>query len=700
MSDSKIVAELLASAKASLARGFSILAVEPHKKNPWARYSPHAVNSATMDSTIALKPWIDGHEANYGVAAGKSNLTIIDCDSGLIDDTALYAWMAKNGLPETFIVRSGRTTSAGYHLYFSGAVPTTRYQIDGVVGELRGHGAYVVGPGSFHPSGQKYEIIKDIPCASLPENMVNLAAMKHKTLADFKPGEGNLIPEGNRWNHLQSKAGKLKNLGLGEETIYVALKDFCSRHCENGDSYPDEKIRNLAEWAASDECEASPTSIITCGSPDPEAVTSVPDTPLETIEGDYVGDLAAAITEGTFIPVSFARADLKTIMGAMLDSNIAFPGEETLHMRHWTGVVSTRPESGKSVCWNRCVILLADLMTKHDIKFPPAGFFSSGEHAIKVLAENDNKSHVLYFDEMKTLFEKGNGTGSTLFPKLLELYEQKASAVGSLSHNSSSFNNVSLSMAGNFTRAGYDRSVAGKGAGGDGFLSRMVLDFSEGINYQGDWAEMDTHKVNTAVNAITESLKWLLQFKGDHQGKPFIPEEDEDAKDARTSFQKWLVAEKNRIQTDSPDASYASRLEAHFKRDLLIRVTFTPERRITKTLVLKSWAWAKHQLMLREELWPVDQGGPVEKFEKRIIKAIGQKGPLTKAGIQKFSNAANADGGFGAWNMAWRNLLQSDKIIVLGMKSDRGKEKFGFDNALWNKQKNLWIFGGIVNAGI
>jgi bifunctional DNA primase/polymerase-like protein len=694
MSDPQVVQQLKQAAQDSLNRGFKILICQPHKKDPWAKYSPNAVNSAESDPAKALAPWNDGHEANYGVAGGKSNLTIIDCDSGLQDEAALYAWMAKNGLPETFIVKSGRITAFGAHLYYSGAVQTTGYQIDGVVGELRGIGAYVVGPGSLHPSGQKYEIIKDIPCASLPENMVQLAAMKHKTMSDFKPGDGNLIPEGNRWNHLQSKAGKLKDLGLGEEAIYVALKDFCSNHCENGDSYPDEKIRNLAEWAASDECEASPTvGIITCGSPDPEASSGIPDIPLETIDGDYVGDLSTAITEGTFVPVSFARADLKTIMGAMLDGNIVFPGEETLHMRHWTGIISTRPESGKSVCWNRCVILLADLMTKHDVKFPPAGFFSSGEHAIKVLSENDNKSHVLYFDEMKTLFEKGNGAGSTLFPKLLELYEQKASAVGSLTHNSSSFSNVSLSMAGNFTRAGYDRAVAGKGAGGDGFLSRMVLDFSEGVNYQGDWAVMDTHKVNAAVNNIAEALKWLLQFKGDHNGLPYVAPEDDDAKDARMSFQKWLVAEKSRIQQDSPDASYASRLEAHFKRDLLIRVAFTPERRITKALVEKSWAWARHQLMLREELWPVDQGGAVEKFEKRIVSAISNKGPLTKAGIQKFSNAANCEGGYEAWNRAWTNLLRAERVVLHSTKDNKGREKFGLFDSIWSKDKKKWLSG-------
>lgn len=695
MADLEIVKQLKAAAEDSVARGFSILVCEPHDKNPFVKYSPHAVNSATRDTNVAFKAWEDGFEANYGVAGGQSNLTIIDVDKGIANETALKNWMQVVGLPETFTVRSGRTTSFGAHLYYSGAVKTTPYTIEGVVGELRGHGAYVVGPGSIHPDGQRYTIINDAPIASLPQGMIDLAANKQKSMADFKPGKGNLIPEGNRWAHLQAKAGTFKNIGLDENGIFDALRNFAENNCENGANYPEEKIRQLAEWAASDECEGSePTGILTFGSPDPEADEAIPEIPLSTIEGDAIGDLAGAITAGTFIPPSFARADLKTIMGAVLDGKIAFPGEETIHTRHWTGIISMRPGAGKSVCWSRCIVLLADLLAQRDIKFPPAGFFSSGEHAIKVLSEHDNKSHILYFDEMKALFEKGNQGGSTLFPKLLELYEQKASAVGSLTHNAASFGNVSLSMAGNFTRSGFDRAVSGKGAGGDGFLSRMVLDYSDGINYQGDWDAMDTTAVNAAIQKIATCLKWIENFVGEfNKGKPFIPEETEDGKHARIAFQKWLAGEKQRIQIEHPDASYVARLEAHFKRDLLLRVAFTQERQITKALVDKSWAWAKHQLLLCEELWPVDNGGPVEKFEKRIVTAIKKKGPLTKSGLQKFSNANKGEGGFDCWNRAFRNLVQAEKIVLSSAKSDRGKDKFGFDDAIWSKTKTKWIFG-------
>lgn len=695
ISNPEVIKQLRAAAQDSLDRGFSILTCEPHAKDPWAKYSPHAVNSASRVPDIALKAWNDGHEANYGVAGGPSNITIVDVDKGIPNATALKNWMDAVGLPETFTVQTGRDGEFGAHLYYSGAVKTTPYQIEGVVGELRGNGAYVVGPGSIHPSGKKYTIINDVTIVPLPEGMIQLAANKQKSMADFKPGEGSLIPEGNRWAHLQAKAGTFKNLGLDEEGIYNALKNFCSNNCENGDNYPDGKIKQLAEWAASPECEGSEqTPILTFGSPDPEADSAIPELPLSVIEGDYLGDLSGAITAGTFIPPSFARADLKTIMGSILDGKIAFPGEETIHTRHWTGIISSRPGAGKSVCWNRCVVLLAELLKQRDIKFPPAGYMSSGEHAVKVLAENDGKNHILYFDEMKTLFEKGNAGGSTLFPKLLELYEQKASAVGSLTHGGSAFNDVSLSMAGNFTRAGFDRAISGKGAGGDGFLSRMVLDYSDGINYQGDWTAMDTTKVNTALGNIATSLKWIENYVGEfNKGAPFVPEETEDGKHARMSFQKWLSNEKTRIQNEHPDVSYVVRLEAHFKRDLLLRVAFTPERKITKELVDRSWSWAKHQLLLCEELWPVDNGGAVEKFEKRILAAITKHGPLTKAGVQKFSHADRGEGGFDAWNRAWKNLLTAEKVMLSHAKSNRGKEKFGFDDAIWSKAKQKWIFG-------
>lgn len=689
-----LVDELRAAAEDAIDRGFAILTCVPKKKDPYSKYSPHAINSASRIKEVALKAWDDGEEANYGVGCGPSNLTVLDADHGLNTLEEFEAWKKEHNLPETLTVKSGREGELGIHMYYLGAVNTCGLKLGKVVGELRGFGGYVVGPGSVHPSGNKYTIISDVSPVPLPDHLIKIAQDKHKGLLDFKPGKGELIPEGNRWQHLQSKAGTFKNIGLSEDGIYNALKDFCSQNCENGEAYPDEKIRNLAQWAASDKCEGEDSGVITFGSPDPEMESGIPHLPMMAIDGDWIGDLSLLLTNETFLPPSFARATIKTILGSVLDGYVGFPKEPELHMRHWNALVSSRPGTGKSLTWDRCGKILNKLLTTHSVQNTPSGYFSSGEHAIKVLAENDGKPHLVYFDEMKGLFDKGGNTGSTLFSRILELYENKSAAIGALGSGKAGFNNVSLSMTGNFTRDGFNRSVSGKGAGGNGFLSRMVIDYSSGIDYTGDWGDLDTLKIQDTVNKITQAVKEIVEYKLNHPDHlPFIPEEDEETKTHRYAFMDWLAGEQKRIQEENSEASYATRLDAHFKRDLLLRVLMTPERRITKKLIDRSWAWTRHQLMLRETLWPIDNGGAIEKFEKSILKGIVNNGPLTKSGVQRFSNADKGEGGYDAWNRAWSNLLKADKVVLMRHKSDRGKEKFGLDSGIWDKGKKKWLFG-------
>lgn len=708
MSESVLTQEILTCAKDALARGFKILACEPHDKAPWAKYSIHAVNSATNDPSIALKPWLDGTEANYGVACGLSNLCVVDCDYGLKTNQDLLLWMETNHLPPTLVVRSGRDAEyAGFHLYYLGAVPTTGFDIDGVKGEFKSIGGYVVGAGSMHPSGKKYEIVHDYDLAVVPDAVREYAKDKGQ-YAFPKQGSGDLIPVSTRWRHIQSRAGTFKANGIrDEELMFSVLKHWTAEHCEDGANYPEEKIREIAVWATSADCEESPTpGIVTSGSPDPiyEGDT-ISEVPLDTISGDAVGDLALGMTDGTFIPPCFARTSIKTLLGSVLDGSIAFPGEETLHMRQWNAIISARPEAGKSESWKRTQLLLKEkIINAFGVILPVSGFFSSGEHALRTLAENDGKKHLAYFDEMKGLFLKGGGQGSTLFDKLLELYEKTDGGAGSVTHGKASFHDVSLCMLGNFTRNSWEQTVSGKGVAGSGFLSRMTLTYSNGVDYTGDWLPMDGAVINKAVNHIVTRVKWLLETTSklkdttlpNSTGLPFIPEEDDDAKVVRKQFQSWLNDQKKALEKESVESGHCMRLEAHFKRDLLLRAAFSPgdlPPRITKEMVERSVLWAKHELLLRTTLWPVDIGTDVSQCERRILNALRKKGPLTKSGVQKFSNADKSSGGYEIWNRAWKALLTADRVILMPQKSDRGKEKFGFPEAMWVKAKGEWVYG-------
>ena len=157
MSESVLTQEILTCAKDALARGFKILALELHERLRGQR-TQISTRSTPLQTNpnLALKPWLDGTEANYGVACGLSNLCVVDCDYGLKTNQDLLLWMEKNALPPTLVVRSGRDAEyAGFHLYYLGAVPTTGFDIDGVKGEFKSDRRVCSWRGIDAPVGQE-----------------------------------------------------------------------------------------------------------------------------------------------------------------------------------------------------------------------------------------------------------------------------------------------------------------------------------------------------------------------------------------------------------------------------------------------------------------------------------------------------------------------------------------------------------------
>jgi hypothetical protein len=91
----------------------------------------------------------------------------------------------------------------------------------------------------------------------------------------------------------------------------------------------------------------------------------------------------------------------------------------------------------------------------------------------------------------------------------------------------------------------------------------------------------------------------------------------------------------------------------------------------------RSVEWAKHELYLREELWPVDRGSVVTRMEATIIRALEKHEHLTKIELQKFCNVKRSEsGGVGTFNMAWKNMLQGDVRRGVG-RTHKGTEKMG-----------------------
>lgn len=95
---------------------------------------------------------------SYGVmGGGKKNLLLVDFDSLRVQEECLKV------LPETFTVKTG---SGLLHLYYYSNGDESFKIFDenmDTLADVQGEGKQVVGPGSIHPNGNKYEVIKDMP---------------------------------------------------------------------------------------------------------------------------------------------------------------------------------------------------------------------------------------------------------------------------------------------------------------------------------------------------------------------------------------------------------------------------------------------------------------------------------------------------------------------------------------------------------
>lgn len=106
---------------------------------------------------------------NYGVIGGYGNLIIIDGDSEEISEIA-------ETLPETFTVKTGSPESYKKHYFYICDVQLKPIRLSkehvGDLGDVRSVGQYVVGANCKHPSGGVYKVIKDVPIAKIPSNVI------------------------------------------------------------------------------------------------------------------------------------------------------------------------------------------------------------------------------------------------------------------------------------------------------------------------------------------------------------------------------------------------------------------------------------------------------------------------------------------------------------------------------------------------
>jgi len=407
----------------------------------------------------------------------------------------------------------------------------------------------------------------------------------------------------------------------------------------------------------------------------------IPICPAEAIDGDLIGEITRALTEGTFIPPIFVRENIKVILGAVVNKKVGLRSHPNIHTRAYHMMVSAHPQSGKEESWNRTGrkdrgflhAFLADageleagMALGAGISLLDGGIFGSGEYMAKILSEPQNKRSIAYWDEMSELFEKDKIQGSIIEKKMLQLFEGGAISQGSFKNKRHAALDVEFSFLGCFTRPSFDRSFTGKGSAGSGMLSRCIFSYADKVPRIGDWGPIDVELVMELRGKLASCLGLIGAHDAAH---PYIIEETPDATHLRHEVMALI---------ESLDDRYKPRLADHMKRDLILRAIFSPKPIIDAEKVVRAKLWVQNQYENRFLLWPEDAGSNVERMENIILNTLEKTGhALSENQLARFCNVRRAgSGGFTALHFAIMALIRTGQIKIVG-KTRKGFSVYG-----------------------
>src|SRR5216684_7138124 len=120
---------------------------------------------ATDDEATIKRWWTKWPDANIALATG-SGLAVFDIDGEQGGQEFKALVQANEALPDTLVAQTGR----GFHFKFATrpGSPEVRSSARGAV-HVRGEGGYIILPPSDHVSGRKYQWIKKVGIATLPD---------------------------------------------------------------------------------------------------------------------------------------------------------------------------------------------------------------------------------------------------------------------------------------------------------------------------------------------------------------------------------------------------------------------------------------------------------------------------------------------------------------------------------------------------
>jgi hypothetical protein len=333
-----------------VARGWHVFPCRPKTKKPLIDGGEKWVN-ATNDVVRVRAWWTKWPDANVAIAGNGSQIAVLDVDHGLQDRAAWSAWRERNGIPETYTVRTGRRPEFGAQMYFAGSMDDVGdFQLDGCRGQVKSVGGYVMAADCIHPdSGERYEVLCDAPLAPLPDLVRRL-----KKPAVVQPNNSKVLQTAwnlpvyagqNRTGFLMEQTGAMRNLGCGKDAILARMVELNDDPEIIAEPVDEARLESTAANCAKFPVPA-PLPVVTIGGKkgavDVEEVEELdqalraaplPAYPVDVFADTLYMDFAKRAADGNYVPLEFFIEGAMTYAGAMAADNLrGFSDEITPRM--------------------------------------------------------------------------------------------------------------------------------------------------------------------------------------------------------------------------------------------------------------------------------------------------------------------------------------------------------------------------------
>ena len=293
---------------------------------------------------------------------------------------------------------------------------------------LRVSNAFAVSPGSIHPSGSQYRIVKNgVPDFPTPEEITFWKAESEKRSekrSEAKAAESKSIPAGQRNSTLASEAGRLRQVSqLNTDEIEIVLQRINRERCSP--PLPEEEVHTIAQSIG--RYEIKDTTVIMGGrsagsgsnildeSALPEAELKlerledrIPPFDPSVVNGIYA-DFVELITRGTTLAPQFAFGIAKTIVGARMAGKVTFQDLDVEPRFYFSMIGETG--SGKGEAWRRMMQIIQPegLVGNNGLKIINSADSGAGIRDA-FLEPPADQPVICYIDEITSLGNKAAGT--------------------------------------------------------------------------------------------------------------------------------------------------------------------------------------------------------------------------------------------------------------------------------------------------